>query len=106
MPSDMGSSKNSNRDNPLMPSRILIVCDATKDRITHEFRHTIHNIRMRGGIVHPGDTIKVFGVLHRVLHPSKSISFGLMLLVIYIFSAVCFMMVGNWISFSILVLFR
>ncbi|KAL8481891.1 hypothetical protein ACS0TY_027600 [Phlomoides rotata] len=68
MSSDMGSSKI--RDySPLTPSRILIVCDATKDRSNHEFRRTIHNIRMRGGIVHPGDTIVVFGVLHKVLHP-------------------------------------
>lgn len=56
-----------------MPSRILIVCDATKDRSIHEFRHTIHQLRMCGGIVHPGDTIRVFGVLHKVLHPSKSV---------------------------------
>ncbi|KAL2232317.1 UNVERIFIED_CONTAM: Protein NSP-INTERACTING KINASE 3 [Sesamum indicum] len=65
----MGSSNNSSKDNAFMTSRILIVCDATKDRSPHEFRHTIHNIRMRGGIVHPGDTITVFGVLHRILHP-------------------------------------
>ncbi|KAI3464594.1 hypothetical protein Pfo_021257 [Paulownia fortunei] len=69
MPPAMGSSNNISSDNPLMPSRILIVCDATKDRSNHEFKHTINNIRMRGGIVHPGDTIMVFGVLHRVLHP-------------------------------------
>lgn len=75
MPSDMGSSKI--RDSPLTPSRILIVCDATKDRSYHEFRRTINNIRMRGGIVHPGDTIVVFGVLHKVLHPSKPVYFGL-----------------------------
>ncbi|KAL0360307.1 UNVERIFIED_CONTAM: Inactive protein kinase SELMODRAFT [Sesamum radiatum] len=69
MPSAMGSSNNSSKDNAFMPSRILIVCDATKDRSPHEFRHTIHNIRMWGGIVNPGDTITVFGVLHRILHP-------------------------------------
>ncbi|XP_042033887.1 proline-rich receptor-like protein kinase PERK3 isoform X1 [Salvia splendens] len=51
------------------PSRILIVCDSTKDRSIHEFSKTIRQIRMCGGIVHPGDTIRVFGVLHRVLHP-------------------------------------
>lgn len=75
MPSDMEISENSYTDNPQMRSRILIVCDATKDRIDHEFRHTIRRIRMRGGILHPGDRIKVFGVLHRVLHPSKSCFF-------------------------------
>lgn len=55
------------------PSRILIVCDSTKDRSIHEFSKTIRQIRMCGGIVHPGDTIRVFGVLHKVLHPSKSV---------------------------------
>ncbi|KAL0351558.1 UNVERIFIED_CONTAM: Proline-rich receptor-like protein kinase PERK13 [Sesamum calycinum] len=69
MPSAMGSSNSSSKDNAFRPSRILVVCDATKDRSPHEFRHTIHNIRMQGGIVHPGDTITVFGVLHRILHP-------------------------------------
>lgn len=78
MPSDMGSSKN--KDIPVTPSRILIVCDATKDRSYHEFRRTIHNIRMCGIIVHPGDTIVVFGVLHKVLHPSKLVCFGLIFL--------------------------
>ncbi|KAL2467799.1 receptor-like cytosolic serine/threonine-protein kinase RBK1 [Forsythia ovata] len=52
-----------------MPSRILIVCDATKDRNIQEFKHTIHNIRMEGSILHAGDTITVLGVLHRILHP-------------------------------------
>ncbi|KAL1543755.1 non-specific serine/threonine protein kinase [Salvia divinorum] len=51
------------------PSRILIVCDSTKDRSIHEFSKVIRQIRMCGGIVHPGDTIRVFGVLHKVLHP-------------------------------------
>lgn len=71
MPSDMGSRDNSNRDSRLMSSRILLVCDATKDRSSHEFRHSIHNMRMQGGIVNSGDTIVVLGALHRVLHPSK-----------------------------------
>ncbi|CAI9763984.1 unnamed protein product [Fraxinus pennsylvanica] len=63
------SGNNNNRGNPLMPSRILIVCDGTKDRDNQEFKHTIHNIRMQGGIIHAGDTITVLGVLHRILHP-------------------------------------
>lgn len=77
----MGSSNTSNnsssssgnifRDNALISARILIVCDATKDRNADEFKHLINYIRKRGGIVHPGDTIVVFGVLHKVLHPSK-----------------------------------
>ncbi|KAK6132240.1 hypothetical protein DH2020_034023 [Rehmannia glutinosa] len=61
--------ESSNNNGSYMPSRVLIVCDATKERSIHEFRRTIHNIRMQGGIVHPGDTIRVFGVLHKVLHP-------------------------------------
>ncbi|KAG8378171.1 hypothetical protein BUALT_Bualt08G0110200 [Buddleja alternifolia] len=65
MPSAMESSNNSS----LMPSRILIVYDATRDRSNREFMRTIHNIRMQGAIVHSGDTITVLGVLHRVLHP-------------------------------------
>lgn len=64
-------SNNSNRDNRSMPSRILFVYDATKDRSSHEFRHSIHNVRMQVGIVNSGDTIVVLGALHRILHPSK-----------------------------------
>lgn len=56
-----------------MTSRVLIVFDATKDHSNHEIRRTVNNIRMRGGIVHPGDTITVVGVLHKILHPSKLI---------------------------------
>ncbi|XP_057785874.1 serine/threonine-protein kinase CDG1-like isoform X2 [Salvia miltiorrhiza] len=65
MPSVMGSRSNSNRNN-----RILFVCDATKDRSSHEFRHSIHNVRMQATkIVNSGDTIVVLGALHRILHP-------------------------------------
>lgn len=56
----------------LIPNRILIVCDATKDRSKYEFIHTIRNIRMFGGIVSPWDTITVLGVLNKILHPCKS----------------------------------
>ncbi|KAH6782596.1 hypothetical protein C2S52_000528 [Perilla frutescens var. hirtella] len=71
MPSDIESSEFFYKSNPQsrMPSRILIVCDATKDRNNHEFMKMIHDIRMRGGILNPGDSIRVFGVLHKVLHP-------------------------------------
>ncbi|KAL9173119.1 hypothetical protein ABFS82_03G092500 [Erythranthe guttata] len=66
----MESSNNSFRDSSaLMPSRVLIVFDATKDRSHHEFSRTVTNLRMWGGIVHPGDTITFVGVLHKVLHP-------------------------------------
>ncbi|KAH6789126.1 hypothetical protein C2S51_004132 [Perilla frutescens var. frutescens] len=52
-----------------MSSRILFVYDSTKHRGSHEFRHSIHNMRMRGGIMNSGDTILVLGALHRILHP-------------------------------------
>lgn len=69
----MASGNDSFRDDRLMTSRVLIVFDATKDHSNHEIRRTVNNIRMRGGIVHPGDTITVVGVLHKILHPSKLI---------------------------------
>ncbi|KAG6419773.1 hypothetical protein SASPL_116285 [Salvia splendens] len=63
----MGSKRDSNRDG--RSTRILFVCDATKYPGIHEFRHSIHNVRMQAGIVNSGDTIVVFGALHRILHP-------------------------------------
>ncbi|XP_073294798.1 serine/threonine-protein kinase CDG1-like [Primulina huaijiensis] len=63
------SDNHRRRDNPLTPSRVLIIYDATRDRNKDEFRHTIHNIRMYGGIIRSGVTITVLGVLHKVLHP-------------------------------------
>lgn len=65
----MGSRRDSNRDG--RSTRILFVCDATKYHGIHEFRHSIHNVRMQADIVNSGDTIVVFGALHRILHPSK-----------------------------------
>lgn len=67
----MDSFSCSSRDNSLMPSRVLVVFDATRDRSRDEFGRTIRNIRLFGGIAHPGVTITVLGVLHKVLHPCK-----------------------------------
>ncbi|XP_031091637.1 serine/threonine-protein kinase CDG1-like isoform X1 [Ipomoea triloba] len=55
--------------NSLIPGTVVIAYDATKDRSENEFYQTIRDIRMRGDILHPGDTIVVLGVLHKVLHP-------------------------------------
>ncbi|CAI9763985.1 unnamed protein product [Fraxinus pennsylvanica] len=57
------------RDDPHMPGRIVFACDATKDRNKQEFKNTISNIRMQGGIIKAGDKITVLGVVHKILHP-------------------------------------
>lgn len=57
--------------NSLIPGKVVIAYDATKDRSEREFYQTIKDIRMRGDILHPGDTIVVLGVLHKVRHPSQ-----------------------------------
>ncbi|KAI5650429.1 hypothetical protein M9H77_36434 [Catharanthus roseus] len=67
--SSTGTVDNTRDHNPLMPGRVLIAYDATKDRSELEFRHTINNIRSRGGILRAGDTLTVLGVLHKVPHP-------------------------------------
>lgn len=56
---------------PLSPSHVLIVYDATKDRLEGELQRTVHNVRMRGDILRPGDTLVVLGILHTLHHPSK-----------------------------------
>ncbi|PON40719.1 Tyrosine-protein kinase [Parasponia andersonii] len=54
---------------PLSPSHVLIVYDATKDRSECELQRTVHNVRMRGDILRPGDTLVVLGILHTLQHP-------------------------------------
>lgn len=54
----------------LMPARVLVAYDATRDRNEEELKHIVSRIRSRGGILHGGDTIIMLGVLHRVQHPS------------------------------------
>ena len=58
-------------DSPSLPSRVLIAYDATKDLGNDEIQVTIKEVRMRGDILRRGDTLVVFGVLHKIQHPSK-----------------------------------
>ncbi|XP_027091232.1 serine/threonine-protein kinase PBS1 [Coffea arabica] len=57
------------KDHPLMPARVVVAYDATKDRTEIEFSHTIRSIRSRGDILHGGDTLMFLGVLSKVPHP-------------------------------------
>uniref|UniRef100_F6GZU0 Protein kinase domain-containing protein n=1 Tax=Vitis vinifera TaxID=29760 RepID=F6GZU0_VITVI len=56
-------------DSPSLPSRVLIAYDATKDLGNDEIQVTIKEVRMRGDILRRGDTLVVFGVLHKIQHP-------------------------------------
>lgn len=56
-------------DSPSLPARVLIAYDATKDLGNDEIQVTIKEVRMRGDILRRGDTLVVFGVLHKVQHP-------------------------------------
>lgn len=56
---------------PHTPSYVVIAFDATKDHNEREFRIIINHIRVRGDILHGGDTLLMLGILHRVTHPSK-----------------------------------
>ncbi|KAL0326102.1 UNVERIFIED_CONTAM: protein NSP-INTERACTING kinase [Sesamum radiatum] len=65
-----GERSNSSRStNSLMPGRIVIAYDATKNHSAREFQEIIANIQMRDGMIQEVDTITVLGVLHKVLHP-------------------------------------
>lgn len=70
-PSERSSSSRSTTS--LMPGRIVVACDATRNFNAHEFKQIITNIQMRQNMIQEVDTITVLGVLHKVLHPSKSI---------------------------------
>lgn len=54
-----------------MPGRIVIAFDATKNHNFQELKDIIAHIRLRGDMIQEADRITVFGVLHKVLHPSK-----------------------------------
>nr|KAJ0208743.1 hypothetical protein LSAT_V11C400209090 [Lactuca sativa] len=56
-------------NNSLMTGRVLLAFDATKDRNELEFKNVIDDIISRGDVINRGDTIVVFGVLHKVSHP-------------------------------------
>ncbi|KAL0314387.1 UNVERIFIED_CONTAM: Proline-rich receptor-like protein kinase PERK13 [Sesamum angustifolium] len=65
-----GERSNSSRStNSLMPGRVVIAYDATKNHSAREFQEIIANIQMRDGMIQEVDTITVLGVLHKVLHP-------------------------------------
>lgn len=58
--------------NSLMMGRVILAFDATKERNDeHEFKKVIDEIISRGDILKRGDTIVVFGVLHKIAHPCK-----------------------------------
>ncbi|XP_073051713.1 proline-rich receptor-like protein kinase PERK8 [Primulina eburnea] len=52
-----------------MPGRIVIAFDATKNRNFQQLKDIIAHIRMRRDMIQEADSITVFGVLHKVLHP-------------------------------------
>ncbi|GJV69516.1 concanavalin A-like lectin/glucanase [Tanacetum coccineum] len=55
--------------NSLMMGRVILAFDATKERNEQEFKNVIDEIISRGDILKRGDTIVVFGVLHKISHP-------------------------------------
>lgn len=65
-------------ETPPSPSHVVIAYDATKERTEHELNLTINRVRLRGDILRTGDTLVVFGVLHRVTHPSECFFYGLL----------------------------
>lgn len=69
-PSERSSSSRSTAT--LMPGRIVVACDATKNLNAQEFKQIMSNIQMQKNMIQEVDTITVLGVLHKVLHPSKS----------------------------------
>ncbi|XP_076948328.1 somatic embryogenesis receptor kinase 4-like [Bidens hawaiensis] len=52
-----------------MMGRVILAFDATKDRNEQEFMNVIKEIISSGGVLNRGDTIVVFGVLHKISHP-------------------------------------
>ncbi|XP_071713727.1 cold-responsive protein kinase 1-like [Rutidosis leptorrhynchoides] len=48
---------------------IMLAFDATKDRNEQEFEKVIRDIISRGDMLKRGDTLLVFGVLHKIVHP-------------------------------------
>ncbi|KAL0365925.1 UNVERIFIED_CONTAM: Proline-rich receptor-like protein kinase PERK14 [Sesamum radiatum] len=54
---------------PFMPRSIVIAFDATKIRDIQELQEIISNIRMHDDMIREAATIKLLGVLQKVLHP-------------------------------------
>ncbi|KAL8251648.1 hypothetical protein R6Q59_035341 [Mikania micrantha] len=53
----------------LMMGRVILAFDATKDRNDQEFMNVIKEIVSCREVLKRGDTIVVFGVLHKISHP-------------------------------------
>ncbi|XP_011069625.1 probable serine/threonine-protein kinase PIX7 [Sesamum indicum] len=62
-------SSSSISTNYLMPGRIVIAYDATKNHSAREFKEIIANIQMRDDMIQEVDMVTVLGVLHKMLHP-------------------------------------
>ncbi|KAH6759159.1 hypothetical protein C2S51_019394 [Perilla frutescens var. frutescens] len=67
-PSEKSSSSRSTTN--LMPGRVVVACDATKNLNAEEFNQIISNIQLRRNMIQEVDTITVLGVLHKVIHPT------------------------------------
>ncbi|XP_059631686.1 probable serine/threonine-protein kinase PBL5 [Cornus florida] len=59
----------STENSPYNPGHVVIAYDATRDRNEQELKLTVENARVRGDILHPGDTLTVLGVLQKIPHP-------------------------------------
>ena len=68
-PSERSSSSRSTAS--LMPGRIVVAFDATRNFNSQELKNVISNIQMQQSMIQEVDTITVLGVLHKVPHPSK-----------------------------------
>ncbi|KAL1533547.1 non-specific serine/threonine protein kinase [Salvia divinorum] len=66
-PSERSSSSRSTAS--LMPGRIVVAFDATRNFNSHELQNIISNIQMQQTMIQEVDTITVLGVLHKVPHP-------------------------------------
>ncbi|KAJ0892926.1 putative protein kinase RLK-Pelle-PERK-2 family [Helianthus annuus] len=56
-------------NNSLIMGRVILAFDATKDRNEQEFMNVINGIISSREVLQRGDTIVVFGVLHKISHP-------------------------------------
>ncbi|KAG6390457.1 hypothetical protein SASPL_148192 [Salvia splendens] len=66
-PSERSSSSRSTAS--LMPGRIVVAFDATRNFNSQEMKNIISNIQMQQSMIQEVDTITVLGVLHKVPHP-------------------------------------
>ncbi|KAK9069474.1 hypothetical protein SSX86_011378 [Deinandra increscens subsp. villosa] len=57
------------QNSSLMMGRVILAFDATKDRNEQEFMNVIKEVISNGEVLKRGDTIVVFGVLHKISHP-------------------------------------